>query len=109
MYGQLKNKSYLPRLLDKRIAEDLEVFGAVCIQGPKYCGKTWTGRSFANSEISLLDPSGGFQNRELAELAPSVALQGASPRLIDEWQEVPSLWDAVRNEIDQTWSSRCRT
>ena len=78
------------------------MFGAVCIQGPKYCGKTWTGRSFANSEISLLDPSGGFQNRELAELAPPVALQGASPRLIDEWQEVPSLWDAVRNEIDQT-------
>nr|WP_162610881.1 AAA family ATPase [Gordonibacter sp. An230] len=81
------------------------MFGAVCIQGPKYCGKTWTGRSFSNSEISLLDPSGSFQNREMAELAPSFALQGDPPRLIDEWQEVPSLWDAVRNEVDRTGKS----
>ena len=102
MYGKLKNKKYRPRLLDRRLAEDIEVFGAICLQGPKYCGKTWTGRSLANSEISIMDPEGGFQNRETAELAPNLVLLGESPRLIDEWQEVPALWDAVRNEIDRT-------
>lgn len=102
MYGKLKNSQYRPRLLDKRIVEGLEIFGAVCVQGPKYCGKTWTGRSVANSEISIMDPAGGFQNRETAELVPSLVLRGDSPRLIDEWQEVPALWDAVRNEVDQT-------
>lgn len=102
MYGSLKNNAYRPRIIDKRISESLEVFGAVCIQGPKYCGKTWTGRSFSNSEISIMDPAGGFQNREMARIEPRLILRGASPRLIDEWQEVPALWDAVRNEVDQT-------
>lgn len=107
MYGALKNEAYHPRIIDKRVSEGLEVFGAVCIQGPKYCGKTWTGRSFANSEVSIMDPAGGFQNREIAELDPSLILKGASPRLIDEWQEVPALWDAVRNEVDRTDKSAC--
>lgn len=102
MYGSLKDSRYINRIIDKRISEDLPIFGAVCIQGPKYCGKTWTGRSFANSEISIMDPAGGFQNREMAEIDPNLVLQGASPRLIDEWQEVPALWDAARNEVDQT-------
>lgn len=99
-YGTLKNPSYRPRVLDRRIAEGLAVFGAVCIQGPKYCGKTWSGRSLSNSEISLMNPEGNFTNRTTAELAPDLALQGASPRLVDEWQEVPQLWDAVRNTVD---------
>lgn len=102
MYGKLKESRYLHRILDKRVHEGLNTFGAVCIQGPKYCGKTWTGRSFANSEISIMDPAGGFQNRETAEIEPSLVLRGPSPRLIDEWQEVPALWDAVRNEVDRT-------
>lgn len=102
MYGHLKDPRYRPRLIDTHISEGLHVFGAVCIQGPKYCGKTWTGRSLSQSEISIMDPTRGFQNRETAELAPDLVLQGASPRLIDEWQEVPALWDAVRNEIDKT-------
>lgn len=100
--GTLVNPGYKPRVLDARISEDLEDFGAVCIEGPKYCGKTWTGRSLCNSEICLLDSEGAFQSRELARLSPIQALQGARPRLIDEWQEVPSLWDAVRNAVDRS-------
>lgn len=101
-YGALKNKNYRPRLIDRKINEGLRLFGAVCLQGPKYCGKTWTGRSFSNSEVSIMDPVGGFQNREMAELDPNLIMKGNSPRLLDEWQEVPSLWDAVRNEVDST-------
>lgn len=101
-YGSLKNADYISRLLEARIIEGLEDFGAVCIQGPKYCGKTWTAQAFANSEISLMDPDGNFQNLEIASIAPQTALQGAHPRLIDEWQEAPQLWDGVRNEVDRS-------
>lgn len=100
--GKLVNENYIPRILDRRIFEDMHDFGAVCIEGLKYCGKTWTGRSLCNSEISLLEPKGAFQNRELAQIAPDQILKGAHPRLIDEWQEVPALWDAVRNDIDRS-------
>lgn len=100
--GKLVNENYIPRVLDRRIFEDMHNFGAVCIEGPKYCGKTWTGRSLCNSEISLLEPEGAFQNRELVQIAPDQILKGAHPCLIDEWQEVPALWDAVRNDIDRS-------
>ena len=100
--GNLINAGYEPRVLDRFIYENMEDFGAVCIEGPKYCGKTWTARSLSNSEICLLDTEGAFQNQELARLSPHQALQGAHPRLIDEWQEVPSLWDAVRNAVDRS-------
>ena len=105
-YGSLKNANYLPRLLEQRIVEGLEDFGAVCVQGPKNCGKTWTAQAFANSEINLMDPAGNFQNLEIASTAPQAALQGTSPRLIDEWQEVPQLWDGVRNEIDRSGKTK---
>ncbi|WP_165056723.1 MULTISPECIES: ATP-binding protein [unclassified Adlercreutzia] len=101
-YGSLLNDGYLPRIIEGRIAEGLEDFGAVCIEGAKYCGKTWVGQAFANSEMNLMDPAGGFQNREIALLDPSTALQGDSPRLIDEWQEAPQLWDGVRNAVDRS-------
>lgn len=100
-YGALKNASYNSRLIEKRIVDGLEDFGAVCVQGPKYCGKTWVAQAFANSEINLMDPTGNFQNLEIAAIAPQVALTGEHPRLIDEWQEVPSLWDGVRNSVDR--------
>lgn len=101
-YGVLKSTSYLPRLLESRIAEGLEDFGAVCIEGPKYSGKTWAAQAFANSEINLMDPAGNFQNLEIASMAPQIALQGESPRLVDEWQEVPQLWDGIRNAVDRS-------
>lgn len=84
----MDNEIYLPRLIDKQVALELESFGAVCIEGAKWCGKTWTSRHHSKSAIYLGDPSGNFQNRELIKLAPEAALDGEVPRLIDEWQEV---------------------
>ncbi len=97
----LKILNYVPRIADKTIAENMEAFGAVVIEGPKWCGKTSTAKNHAVSEISMADPLGDFQNRRLAELEPAIALEGARPRLIDEWQDVPKLWDAVRFECDR--------
>lgn len=97
----MNRNDYKPRIIDKKIDEYLKIFGAVCIEGPKWCGKTWTSSHHCQSEIYLGDPSGNFQNRQLAEMSPSLVLDGDSPRLIDEWQEVPPLWDAVRFKVDQ--------
>lgn len=97
----MENREYRWRIIDKKIEEYLQTFGAVCIEGPKWCGKTWTSSVHSNSEIYLGDPEGNFQNRRLAELSPSLVLDGEAPRLIDEWQEVPALWDAVRYKVDQ--------
>ncbi len=93
---------YRPRIIDKQIEEYLTAFGAVCIEGPKWCGKTWTSDFHSNSRIYIGDPSGNFQNRKLAEINPELVLEGEAPRLIDEWQEVPSIWDAVRYKVDQS-------
>lgn len=93
---------YLPRLIDKQVETYLQTFGAVCIEGPKWCGKTWTSAHHSKSAIYIGDPAGNFQNRQLAELSPELVLEGDTPRLIDEWQEVPPLWDAVRYKVDQT-------
>ena len=97
----VNKKDYIPRLIDRTIDEFLETFGAICIEGPKWCGKTWTSSYHSNSEIMLGNPEGNFQNRQLAEMSPSLVLEGEAPRLIDEWQEVPQLWDAVRYKVDQ--------
>ena len=97
----LKPKNYMPRLIDKKIDELLQVSGAVSIEGPKWCGKTWTSAFHANSEFLVGDPTNNFSNRQLAELNPLLILQGDTPRLIDEWQEVPSIWDATRAEVDK--------
>ncbi|MDD4538805.1 MAG: DUF4143 domain-containing protein [Kiritimatiellia bacterium] len=96
----MRNKIYLPRLLDDTVADYLTAFGAVVIEGPKWCGKTWTSRQHSQSELLLGSPEGNFQNKRLAELSPALVLDGAVPRLLDEWQEVPLLWDAVRAEVD---------
>jgi len=98
----MENQNYLPRIIDKKINEYLAVFGAVCVEGPKWCGKTWTSAYHCNSQIMIGDPAGNFQNRKLAELSPALVLDGETPRLIDEWQEVPPIWDAVRHKVDQT-------
>lgn len=95
-------ENYKPRIIDKKIEKYLSIFGAICIEGPKWCGKTWSSSYHSNSEIYIGDPSGNFQNRQLAQMSPSLVLEGEIPRLIDEWQEVPPLWDAVRYKVDQT-------
>ncbi len=97
----MEDKKYLPRIIDAKVKEHLEVFGAVCIEGPKWCGKTWTSSYHSKSQIFIGDPAGNFQNRKLAEMAPELVLEGDKPRLIDEWQEVPAIWDAVRHSVDK--------
>lgn len=96
----MENKYYRSRLIDKKIEKYLKAFGAICIEGPKWCGKTWTSIKFSNSVFMLANPEGNFNNKKIAELNPSFALNGPFPRLIDEWQEEPSIWDAVRYNVD---------
>ena len=98
----MDKKNYMPRIIDNKIEEYLKAFGAVCLEGPKWCGKTWTSSYHCKSEIFIGDPAGNFQNRKLAEMSPALILDGEKPRLIDEWQEVPLIWDAVRHNVDHT-------
>lgn len=98
----MERQNYRPRIIDGQIEKYLAAFGAVCIEGPKWCGKTWTSAYHSKSEVYIGDPAGSFQNRRLAELSPALVLEGEAPRLIDEWQEVPPLWDAVRYKVDQS-------
>ena len=80
----MDRKNYIPRIIDSKVDEYLKTFGAVCIEGPKWCGKTWTSSYHCNSEILIGNPAGNFQNRKLAELSPDLVLEGEVPRLIDE-------------------------
>lgn len=98
----LTQDGYRNRFIDAGIARALEVFGAVCIEGPKWCGKTWAALNAAETVYYVGSPAGNFQNRRLAQIDPMLALQGGAPHLIDEWQEVPSIWDAVRFDVDQS-------
>ncbi len=100
--SKVANESlYRKRIIDSIIDTYLQVSGAICIEGPKWCGKTWTSSYHAKSEFLVGDPNNNFSNRQLAELNPSTILQGETPRMIDEWQEVPAIWDATRAEIDK--------
>lgn len=92
--------SYKIRIADALLTEKLSYMGAVLVQGPKWCGKTTTARQAAQSEAFLDDTAKGRANRLLAQNAPEKLLSGATPRLIDEWQMEPSLWDAVRSSVD---------
>ncbi|MBI9096052.1 MAG: ATP-binding protein [Sphaerochaeta sp.] len=98
----MDNNLYQPRIIDSVVEQHLRAFGAVCIEGPKWCGKTWTAEKHSQSAFLVGNPAGNFQNRQLAQIDPSLVLKGKQPRLIDEWQEVPSLWDAVRFTVDQS-------
>ena len=92
---------YKPRIIDSTVERYLKLFGAICIEGPKWCGKTWTSSHHCKSDFMIGDPENNFQNRRLAELSPDLVLAGETPRLLDEWQEVPSIWDAVRYKVDE--------
>ncbi|MBO7683505.1 MAG: ATP-binding protein [Kiritimatiellae bacterium] len=93
--------NYRKRIADALLAEKLSYMGAVLVQGPKWCGKTTTSRQAVKSEVSLEDSVKGRSNRILAQTRPDRLLEGATPRLIDEWQEGPQLWDAVRSAVDR--------
>lgn len=93
-------KQYRPRIADRMLSRRLMGVGAVLIQGPKWCGKTTTAEQQAKSVVYMDDPEYMAQNVELASLSPKKLLVGATPRLIDEWQLAPQLWDAARFEVD---------
>lgn len=92
---------YLPRVADRVLERKLRAAGAVQIKGPKWCGKTATAERAAASSVYLQNPDSGFGYLQLADSKPSLLLAGEEPRLIDEWQMAPQLWDAVRYEIDR--------
>lgn len=94
-------KNYLPRITDKLLDERLKAKGAILIEGPKWCGKTTSAKEFAKSFIAMDEPDKTKQYKQMAELNPSVLLEGETPRLVDEWQLAPKLWNAVRYEVDK--------
>lgn len=100
----LTPEGYKNRIIDKKISRMMSIYGAVCVEGPKWCGKTWASRNHAVSASYIGDPAGNFMNKQMAELDPALVLDGEYPRLIDEWQVVPGIWDAVRYKVDQDGS-----
>lgn len=94
--------AYKPRIADKLLSRKIKGKGAVLIEGAKCCGKTTTAEQICNSVLYMTEPSKRAQNIQLAKINPELLLKGANPRLIDEWQVAPSLWDAVRFECDHS-------
>lgn len=92
---------YRKRLADEVLKDKLEASGAVLVEGAKWCGKTTTSKQIAKSVLYMQEPAQKKQNLLMADTNPSLLLQGNTPRLIDEWQLAPKLWDAVRFEVDQ--------
>lgn len=93
---------YLPRIADKLLQERLEAFGAVLIEGAKWTGKTTTAEQHAKSVIKMQDPDKANEYINTAMAMPSLLLKGEKPKLIDEWQDAPVLWDAVRTAVDNS-------
>ena len=87
-------------MADKQLLDNLDAFGAIVLEGPKGCGKTTTAQQVAASVIKLQDPDNYEAYKATAESRPSMLLRGDNPRLVDEWQDFPVVWDAVRNSVD---------
>lgn len=96
----MKMDDYLPRIVDKQLELKLRAFGATHIVGPKWCGKTTTAEQFAKSSIKLQKDPNKEALIRTAEINPVALLRGETPRLIDEWQDAPNIWDAVRSYCD---------
>jgi predicted AAA+ superfamily ATPase len=97
----MRNKNYLKRLCDTELTLALQSSGAVLIEGAKWCGKTSTASKASKSVVYMQDPDNASSYQAMADTKPSLLLKGSTPRLIDEWQVAPILWDAVRFEVDQ--------
>ncbi len=95
-------RNYLPRIADGILQKKLKTNGAVLIEGPKWCGKTWTASEISNSTLFMQDPDKRASYLKTADTKPSLLLKGDKPRLLDEWQTAPVLWDAVRFDVDST-------
>lgn len=93
-------KEYRKRIVDELLLDKLEAKGAVVVEGPKWCGKTTTSLQIAGSVLRMDEPSRREENIRMSEIDPSRLLQGETPRLIDEWQIAPKVWDAIRYEVD---------
>lgn len=93
-------KEYLPRIADELLKQRLSVSGAVLIEGPKWCGKTRTAKEISKSQLYMQDPDKRVSYLKAADTKPSLLLKGDTPKLLDEWQMAPVLWDAVRYEVD---------
>ena len=93
----MQKEKYIPRLVDKKIKDYLEVFGAISIEGPKWCGKTWSALAHANSAVFLDDE----ETKAKALLNLEYIFLNKFPLLIDEWNMVPKIWDAVRHKCDE--------
>ena len=94
----LRKEEYVDRLVDKKIEDYLSIFGAVSIEGPKWCGKTWASLNHANSVVYLDEE----ETRQKAELSLELILNEEKPELIDEWNLIPKIWDAIRRKCDET-------
>lgn len=93
---------YITRITDQELKDKLSVTGAVLIRGPKWCGKTTSAKQLAHSVLEMQDADLQENYLELANLKPSLLLEGDKPRLIDEWQLAPRLWNAIRYDVDKT-------
>lgn len=98
----MQKEGYIPRIVDAQVEEYLKAFGAVEVACTMWSGKTWTSEEHANSVVSLVNR----QSHALAELDPEAVLAGSAPRVIDEWQEVPEIWDVVRQDVDNSAGKR---
>lgn len=94
--------AYRPRVVDSQVRDELQTFGAIELCGPKWCGKTTTAEEFCSSAVYMNDSVRRQQNLRMAELEPARILRGPAPRLIDEWQMAPHLWDVVKFDVDHS-------
>lgn len=94
--------NYIPRLMDDVLRRNLELYGAVSLEGCKWCGKSTTARRIAKSMIEMQNPTTAENNKSIAKSDPAILLEGEKPRLIDEWQDTPTLWDAIRYDVDKS-------
>lgn len=97
----LTKDGYKSRIIDKKIEKNLKIFGAISLEGPKWCGKTWTALNHANSVVYLNNTSNNFNEKKLAQMNVDLILNKEYPELIDEWQEVPAIWDGIRFKCDE--------
>ena len=97
-----QKEKYRHRIADRLLERKLKGKGAVLVEGAKWCGKTTTAEQICNSVLYMSEPGKREQNEQLARINPALLLRGEKPRLIDEWQVAPKLWDAVRFEADHS-------
>lgn len=98
--------AYIQRIIDGQVDKAMQMYGAALIEGPKWCGKTRTAEEHSRSALFIKDAAAQSSIRMAIETGSSSFLVGDDPRLIDEWQTVPEIWDLVRHEVDHDWDRR---